>query len=43
MGSGTTDVAITASGVSSGFNTGTGIWSEGGFFRFASRTTTISP
>ena len=45
MGSGTTNVAITASGVSSGFNTGTGtgIWSEGGFFRFASRTTTISP
>jgi hypothetical protein len=35
MGSGTTDVAITASGVSSGFNTGTGIWSEGGFFRLA--------
>lgn len=43
MGTGTANVSITASGVSSGFNTGTGIWSEGGFFRFASRTTTISP
>jgi hypothetical protein len=43
LGAGTANVAITASGVVSGFSTTSGTWSEGGFFRFGSRTTTIAP